>query len=742
MEGILAASTDWKWYFDYVENNFDLQDADSWGLCRSVINQLTEVYNSFIKIKEIDNSIIVDTNNSILQDFDQISSYATGTLSINDCFDSMKTEVGKVLSLISHLAKLENASNETSYNYDYGMLIWNNYWELIDTSSLDEYKDELLLEADTIHLTDWDNIKQTVSDNLNHIDYPCSSEFIDTWEHKLVNVDIFSYQSVDIPDNCSWEEQYLLEMIKISLQEEQIKPIIAFSDSQYPDQSKWTEETIEHLIKYFHDDRTAFVLETIDFILHKKDVSKEVITRHLQLIKDYIESENKTIINTTSFKVIAMMFKEHKLKIVSGEDAFQAVIKLIQEFDKPDVIEQIKQMGFPVSKEQNNTLKNYAESYFENTNDITDIPAFLSFLENRKSVRFLSTKQLETINFIFVDLLNTDASIIIATMFYEYMSFLLEVNSSSTDIEKQKVHQYMINTQLLWETEYYHKQVDNLQEFSNKTEIKTADIKAFCDNAMTLPRIVANTIGLASESEICKQMELISKYPMAYYVTSYDLQSSFPIKQNAQTGRNHEISDLLIDYVTKITESKSYRFFNRLQSDTYVKGIQSAYRAKVRFVVSLLYKEKEMYEAVSSITETKLLDYNSELYLAHITQLFPVLEKKIRDLARNMGYFPFKKSVDDFMQYNDPSSILREIIISTCKGINGFDPVTDLYFVYNCMYNSSSLNVRNECIHGRGYETQNGLHFALRITLISILMIEQRIQIIHQNRRTNAFGND
>jgi hypothetical protein len=88
------------------------------------------------------------------------------------------------------------------------------------------------------------------------------------------------------------------------------------------------------------------------------------------------------------------------------------------------------------------------------------------------------------------------------------------------------------------------------------------------------------------------------------------------------------------------------------------------------------------------------------------------------------------------------SSILREIIISTCKGINGFDPVTDLYFVYNCMYNSSSLNVRNECIHGRGYETQNGLHFALRITLISILMIEQRIQIIHQNRRTNAFGND
>ena len=87
------------------------------------------------------------------------------------------------------------------------------------------------------------------------------------------------------------------------------------------------------------------------------------------------------------------------------------------------------------------------------------------------------------------------------------------------------------------------------------------------------------------------------------------------------------------------------------------------------------------------------------------------------------------------MQYNDPSSILREIIIDSCKDLHGFDSVPDLYFIYNCMYNSNSLNIRNEVIHGRGFLSQDGLHYALRVTLLCILMVDQRLQIIFYNKR-------
>ena len=127
--------------------------------------------------------------------------------------------------------------------------------------------------------------------------------------------------------------------------------------------------------------------------------------------------------------------------------------------------------------------------------------------------------------------------------------------------------------------------------------------------------------------------------------------------------------------------------------------------------------------------------------MAHVTQLFPLLEMKLRDLARNEGYFPFKKENVEFMQYNDPSSILREIIIASCKDLHGFDPVPDLYFIYNCMYNTNALNIRNEVVHGRGFLSQNGLHYALRITLLCILMVEQRLQIIFHNRRMKLNDN-
>ena len=166
-----------------------------------------------------------------------------------------------------------------------------------------------------------------------------------------------------------------------------------------------------------------------------------------------------------------------------------------------------------------------------------------------------------------------------------------------------------------------------------------------------------------------------------------------------------------------------------------MRGILEQYRERVDATATLLTDESGLYKKVENCCDIKLIEYNKELTLAHLAQLFPLLEMKIRDLARNEGYFPFKKQTDEFMQYNDPSSILREIITGSCKGLHGFDPVPDLYFIYNCMYNTNSLNIRNEVIHGRGFLSQSGLHYALRITLLCILMVEQRLEIIFYNRR-------
>ena len=131
--------------------------------------------------------------------------------------------------------------------------------------------------------------------------------------------------------------------------------------------------------------------------------------------------------------------------------------------------------------------------------------------------------------------------------------------------------------------------------------------------------------------------------------------------------------------------------------------------------------------------KVKLIPYSNRISLALLTQLFPVLEIKIRELAKLLGVFPFKKSKEEFMQYNDPSSLLREILGRVYEAQQSFENVSDLMFVYQMMYNGNSCNIRNECVHGRNYLAGGSLRFAFIVTLFAIYMIDFRIKTIKQN---------
>ena len=65
--------------------------------------------------------------------------------------------------------------------------------------------------------------------------------------------------------------------------------------------------------------------------------------------------------------------------------------------------------------------------------------------------------------------------------------------------------------------------------------------------------------------------------------------------------------------------------------------------------------------------------------------------------------------------------------------LGSFENVPDFLFVYHFMYNGNSLNIRNECIHGRNYIEGNQLGYAFKVTLLSLYMIMFRIKVIEGN---------
>lgn len=171
---------------------------------------------------------------------------------------------------------------------------------------------------------------------------------------------------------------------------------------------------------------------------------------------------------------------------------------------------------------------------------------------------------------------------------------------------------------------------------------------------------------------------------------------------------------------------------NILDVDVYVKAIHQRYRQNVMTYVAIFNSEKKLYKSISEQAPFKMLPFQTQIDVGHVSQLFPLLEMKIRELAYLLGIVPFKEDVNEFMKYKDPSTLLR-IMLKDAYGItNSFERVSDLLFVYNFMYNGNSFNIRNEFIHGREYIEDGGLKFAFKTTLLSIYMIDFRIKCIRE----------
>ena len=224
-----------------------------------------------------------------------------------------------------------------------------------------------------------------------------------------------------------------------------------------------------------------------------------------------------------------------------------------------------------------------------------------------------------------------------------------------------------------------------------------------------------------------------SEHPLSHLFRGMTLSPIFPTEKDKIVYERHDIDKMLLEYINELMCKKGYKLLNQLESEVFVSSLHERYKMNTESALSMFIKEEDLYNAVRAETKIKLLPYFNTISVAMVTQLFPVLEVKIRELVTLFGIFPFKKNIDEFMQYNDPSSLLRELLTMIFDEQHSFENVPDLIFIYNIMYNGNSCNVRNECIHGRDYLSGGRLRFAFRATLFAIHMVEFRINTIKEN---------
>ena len=89
---------------------------------------------------------------------------------------------------------------------------------------------------------------------------------------------------------------------------------------------------------------------------------------------------------------------------------------------------------------------------------------------------------------------------------------------------------------------------------------------------------------------------------------------------------------------------------------------------------------------------------------------------------------PFQADKMSFNKLKEVSGVLSDLI-GNVRGLTGtIQGRSEFVFVYYAMYSSNGFNVRNDCIHGQGYQDPAGVAFAYRLTVICTYMMMKRLR--------------
>lgn len=734
IDGLLAREQEWQWFVECIEKNYDMSDVNTWSEYLSKNNLIRDVYSYFVKIIEIcDKEWTVKTE--VLKEVIIVSKYYLGIVNADYCIALLKSNIGRLLFLSIWLTKLENKDNQTIYLADMRFFTQRNLWEILSVDSMELICDKIETYFLSLDIEGIDIPKNCVLDNINRVQHPVQEGFVNEYRGYFLSADAFSYQFINKNDNMTWQEDYLMQMLNVSIDERMLKPSISIGDTVSPDSSLWTQEVIANMKDYFADESVDFILETIAYIKHKIEPSAGTKLQHCRLLTEFVSIAESLyeVIKCSSYRVVSYMFEDKMFKDISENPDYIKLVKTMQNLSDPHIIKHLKEDKYPLNIEQKRILNEYYDSLAHQIDIVEDVHTFIGYLENPDVPKRMETNSfIKTCNLFYEYIETTDRAMLVPNLFYNYMVFLMKTNSVATEVDKRIVRAEIINAQKVWQEDYYSKQVNNLHVFTHETKIATKDVENYNAAVLSNPILVAKNCML-SEERLCKVMEDASEHAILYMFTTMDLSPVYPIKGDVINYERHDIDIILKRTVEKIRREKAYKFLNVLDTDVYVTAIHKRYRELALTTVTMFKEEEKVYQLLQQVADYKLIPYEKNITLAHLSQLFPLLEIKIRELASLVGIVPFKERFEDFMKYKDSSSVLRELLQEVHKELGSFENVPDLLFVYHYMYNGNSLNVRNECIHGRDYINGSRLRFAFRLTLLAIYMIMYRIDVINTN---------
>nr|WP_316618203.1 hypothetical protein [uncultured Ruminococcus sp.] len=733
IEHLLKNSQDWEWYIEYVEENFDLSlEVDSFDDFRKSYSILSDVYGSLIRINRVLSSKL-SISKTWLKTLNEISLYYLGRIEYTEL--SLENDFFKVLALFTFSAKIYNEITQNEMLWYSEIFEYGNLYKLYDTNKFTESRDIIISGLDQIEFNT-DSEKAMFLNNIDEVFIPCNT-FLDEHRSSIVCADSFNFIGINGAECSTWEEKYLHDMLQTEYMNGKLNPQIGYKDGHtIPDFSAWTTPALE-IMKYDFDDKDAdFIIESVEYALHNKIPSLNTILKHAQLLSDYWtgESFDKNRYYVSSYEFLISFFNDNRI-IIDGR-VFKLYYTAIKTITDEDILLSLNSRYAFRDKNLRKRIKSIIEKKKEDVQNIATEADFLLAVEDDIIISESDDRIFNILSDKFDDVLQ-HGSHYLPNIFLKYLLYLIQIRTKR-HVKSDEVSKEIIRIRYLWKDEYYADYVQTMSTIERSIDINGTDIDNYNDSLIKKPFGLALSCMILKEESLIETMKSISENVITLYATKILISEDFPSYDilNLDAGR-HEIDLCMKEYLTDIAKSHSYKFMNDLEPEKLQFGFYKRIISQTDFLMALIKVEELIYQRVKEWNpEYELIEYDSSPKLAHLTQLFPIIENKIRYYGELIGIAPICLDIERYDQLKEPTTILVDIITMIYRSTKSFQLAADFFMIYFCLYSSFGYNIRNEAVHGKSYaKKKSDIPKAFRITLFCLYLIEYRIELCFEEKR-------
>lgn len=751
---IARRSSDWQWLINYVEKEYQYVDCDDWNDYLQIFrNSFPEPIKIFVMIMtDIDGrDIHLNFKRKDIQQMWDIARFINNDITWEDTSKKVNIDSLKVILLTLYITKLINKTNKTNFDIYWNILINTNLFQVYDLTLVEENKAVIINYLNTISLKNISTLKGVLFANINQIEKKYNNDLLHNIKGKKVSMDTFKFKSMPASNNLSWQENTIINLLEIKFVESKFLPKINFL-SKYPDIGIWNKKIIKLLKNYFGENNEIanFVIETGNYLRNRKDnkskknielnrkyiPSDKVINIHLQLIVNAIKGkeENRYLFETTSIYFLGCLFKDRATGTINQNLNYKYIIQWSKFQTDIFYEKRLQKMGFPISSNNQLWIKESCKRNLANLGNVTTLIDFCRYLNQKDLIKVLTEKQLERIKKMFWTFLNSDDTPVtgLSDLFIDYAKFLNNCFDNKK-LDKSLLNSEIIRIQQLWQSNVYSQSINGMVEKKVETTIPHQVINNFRKQVDIDPIAASHQLLPLDEFNMFKQLDSNSQNPIFSMVTRTWIENIFPQRVTDKGLKRHKVEQCFIEYINKLKRKYHGLLLNSLKTEGDVLRLFSYY--DIALSSAFLFDKKKMYNQVKNTCEYDLDPYNEKTTLGLVTQLFPILEMKIRQVATYCNISPFKNnSFDDVgVKYKDPSSLLMQIISMIYDDNHNLVSAQGFIFVYLTMYDSNFKNFRNALIHGRNFLKGADLDLAFRCTLFSIAIMNCYLDRVNKN---------